>query len=151
MAQSQAADKKRISRDRWSIGLWAFCLFMAASLALAIEAALSSNLALAAMIAQTFGLLLLSQSTPLEIAVSQDYLYVGKASIERKFITHVEVLDAEAMRITRGPKADVSAYLALRFWVPTGAKITISDSNDPTPYWLISTKSAVKLKAELAK
>ena len=124
---------------------------MAASLALAIEAALSTELALAAMIAQTFGLLLLSQRTPLEISVSNEFLYVGRARIERKFIAEVEALGAEQMRITRGPKADLAAFLALRFWVATGAKITINDENDPTPYWLVSTKAALALKAALAK
>ena len=145
MAKSEAL----ISRDRWSFGLWGFCLFMAASLALAVEAALSAQLAWATLIAQLFGLALLSQNTPLEIAVDETYLRVGKAKIEREFISEVQVLDSEEMRQVRGPLADATAYLALRFWVPTGVKITISDPGDPTPYWLVSTKRANELKRAL--
>ena len=124
---------------------------MAASLALAIEAALSTELALASLIAQVFGLLLLSQSTPLEISVDEQMLYVGKAKIERKYIESVQLLNADEMRCARGPEANVRAYLALRFWVQTGVKIVINDSNDPTPYWLVSTKRGKALQEALGR
>lgn len=122
---------------------------MAGSLALAIEAAISSRWALIALLLQIFGLFALSESTPLEIAYENEILRVGRAQIERKYISSIEALDAEAMRITRGPKADPAAYLALRFWVATGVKITINDPKDPTPYWLVSTKRAEKLISTL--
>ena len=147
MASTQSSI--RISRDRWPLWLWALGLFMAGSLALAIEAAISSRWALIALVLQSFGLLLLSQSTPLEIYCADGLLHVGGAKIEREFISSIEALDSEAMRITRGPKADPAAYLALRFWVATGVKISISDPKDPTPYWLVSTKRAEKLIAVL--
>ncbi|NCZ73340.1 MAG: DUF3093 family protein, partial [Actinobacteria bacterium] len=35
-----------------------------------------------------------------------------------------------------------TAHLALRFWVKTGVKITISDHRDPTPYWLLSSRKS---------
>ena len=135
----------RISNDRWPIWLWGITLFMAGSVALAIEAAISSDCALIALLIQIFLLITLEQNSPLTISCSAEMLYVGKASIERKYISQVEALDAEAMRITRGPQADPAAYLALRFWVSTGVKVVINDPNDSTPYWLISTKAAKKL------
>ena len=147
MASTQRSG--RISRDRWPIWLWGFGLFMAGSLALAIEAAISSRWALIALLLQIFGLVALSESTPLEIVYEAEILRVGRAQIERKYISSIEALDVEAMRITRGPKADPAAYLALRFWVATGVKISINDPKDPTPYWLVSTKRAEKLIAAL--
>ena len=124
---------------------------MALSVALAIEAAISSTWALIALLIQLFGLFALSLSTPLEIAYRDETLYVGKAHIELKYISSIEALDAEGMRITRGPKADPAAYLALRFWVSTGVKIGIDDPRDSTPYWLMSTKRVEKLISALGE
>ena len=149
MPASMEKPATRISNDRWPVWLWGFSLFMAGSLALAIEAALSSSWALIALLVQIFLLITLEQSSPLTISCSDEMLFVGKAHIERKFISKVEALDSEAMRVTRGPKADPAAYLALRFWVATGVKVSINDPKDPTPYWLISTKRATDLVAAL--
>ena len=97
------------------------------------------------MLVQTFGILALAESTPLEISYNENSLHVGKARIEREFIRSVEVLDAESMRKIRGPLADPACYMALRFWVSTGVKITLNDPKDPTPYWLVSTRRGKEL------
>jgi hypothetical protein len=50
------------------------------------------------------------------------------------------------MRYLRGPGINPLAFLALRFWVKGGIKITLKDPKDPTPYWLVSTKNPEKLR-----
>jgi len=103
------------------------------------------------MLTQLVGLLFLSQSTPLEIEVTADLLRVGPARIERKYISAVTSLTSEEMRILRGPKINTAAYMQIRFWISTGVKITISDPQDPTPYWLVSSKKAHQLAGALNK
>jgi len=53
------------------------------------------------------------------------------------------------MALTRGRNIDPRSWMALRFWVSTGVKIVIADPQDPTPYWLVSTKKATALAAAL--
>ena len=138
-------------RASWPIWLWAFLLFLSGSLSIAIWAALGNTWAEVSMLTQLVGLLFLSQSTPLEIEVTADLLRVGPARIERKYISGVTSLTSEEMRILRGPKINTAAYMQIRFWISTGVKITISDPQDPTPYWLVSSKKAPQLAGALNK
>ena len=138
-------------RASWPIWLWAFLLFLSGSLSIAIWAALGNTWAEVSMLTQLVGLLFLSQSTPLQIEVTADLLRVGPARIERKYISGVTSLTSEEMRILRGPKINTEAYMQIRFWISTGVKITISDPQDPTPYWLVSSKKAHQLAGALNK
>jgi hypothetical protein len=138
-------------RASWPIWLWVFLLFLSGSLSIAIWAALGNTWAEVSMLTQLVGLLFLSQSTPLEIEVTADLLRVGPARIERKYISGVTSLTSEEMRILRGPKINTAAYMQIRFWISTGVKITISDPQDPTPYWLVSSKKAHQLAGALNK
>ncbi len=138
-------------RASWPIWLWAFLLFLSGSLSIAIWAALGNTWAEVSILTQLVGLLFLSQSTPLQIEVTADLLRVGPARIERKYISGVTSLTSEEMRILRGPKINTAAYMQIRFWISTGVKITISDPQDPTPYWLVSSKKAHQLAGALNK
>jgi hypothetical protein len=55
------------------------------------------------------------------------------------------------MRLLRTRDADPAAYLAIRFWIPTGLKIAVVDPRDPTPYWLITSKRGEEIAALLNK
>ena len=138
-------------RVGWPVWLWAFLLFLCGSLGIAIWAALGTTWAEVSMLAQLVGLIFLWQSTPLEIRATADSLRVGPANIERKFITSVSALSSDEMRSLRGPKINTAAYMQIRFWISTGAKISISDPLDPTPYWLVSSKKAHQLADALNK
>jgi hypothetical protein len=53
------------------------------------------------------------------------------------------------MRLLRTRDADPAAYLAIKFWAPTGIKIEVTDPRDPTPYWLITSKRGEEIAALL--
>jgi hypothetical protein len=53
---------------------------------------------------------------------------------------------AEATR-ERGVSLDARAWLVIRPWIDPVVKITISDPQDPTPYWLVSSKNPEALVA----
>ena len=138
-------------RVGWPIWLGAFLLFLSGSLSIAIWAALGNTWAEVSMLAQLVALIFLWQSTPLEIKVAADSLHVGPAHIERKYISSAVALSDEEMRELRGRKINTTAYMQIRFWIPTGVKVTISDPQDPTPYWLVSSKKAHQLADALNK
>jgi len=88
-----------------------------------------------------------SQKTRLEIVVINNWLYVGNAKIETKYIKKVTELNKNAYLKLRGVQADPACFNATRFWVSTGVKVEIKDKSDPTPYWLISSRKGKSLAA----
>ena len=40
---------------------------------------------------------------------------------------------------------DARAYLCIRGWIPTGIRVAVADPQDPTPYWLVSTRRPEEL------
>ncbi|WP_349828470.1 DUF3093 domain-containing protein [Brevibacterium litoralis] len=83
------------------------------------------------------------------IVVTADALHVGRAWIEREFVTDVEAFDAEESFAERGPRMDARAFFLIRPWVKRVAKITIDDASDDTPYWLVSSRDPEALAAAL--
>ena len=133
--------------------LWllAFIYFMFLSLVIAVWAALGNFSALITFIALTIALLAIAVTGKSEIKVIEDELVIGKAHIGVKYLGDVEILDKNAMRLLRTRDADPAAFLAIKFWVSTGVKITLKDQRDSTPYWLISCKKGKELKSTLYK
>lgn len=148
-ASTDKPEKTFNERSPWPIWLWLFLLFLSSSLALAVWAALGTRWGAITILVQLLGFIYLSQSTVLAVEVTANQLRVGRASIDRKFLGKVEVLSSEQMRQCRGPLADPAGYMAIRFWIATGVKIEITDPDDPTPYWLVSSKKAQPLMAAL--
>jgi hypothetical protein len=131
--------------------LWvlAFIYFMFLSLVVAVWAALGNRSALAALIATTVLIIVISIRARSHISITEAELVIDKAHIDKKYCGEVTVLDRDAMRLIRTRDADPAAFLAIKFWISTGVKIAIVDDRDPTPYWLVSSKKAEELKRTL--
>lgn len=131
---------------KWPLWIWFLILSLDMSIALAVWAALGE---IAVWIALILTLALTGffyQFTKLRIQFVDEKLKVGRAQIEKRYLADIELLNEEQMRFLRGPGINPAAFLALRFWVKGGIKITLNDQRDPTPYWLVSTKNPEKLK-----
>lgn len=72
-----------------------------------------------------------------------------EAHIDRAFISAARALDTEAARTASGTGLDARAFLVTRPWVKTSVRIDIDDVNDPTPYWLVSSRHPRELAAAL--
>lgn len=83
------------------------------------------------------------------ISVDDDGLHAGRALLPWDAVGAVTVLDADEARAVRGPRADPSAYLLLRAYVPAGIIVRVNDAADPTPYWYLSTRRPAALAAAL--
>jgi hypothetical protein len=82
---------------------------------------------------------------PPVITVTDGTLAAGRAHVPVHLVADVEVLDADGMRRARGPMLDARAYLCLRAWVHTGARVVLADPDDPTPYWLLASRRPQEL------
>lgn len=85
------------------------------------------------------------------IEVSNGVLRVGSARIDASYIGSVAAFRGEEARHEKGPGAHGLAWLSLRPWIDPVVKITVLDSDDPIPYWLVSTRRPEELISSLGK
>jgi hypothetical protein len=142
---------KPIFREVIRPPLWliAFIYFLLFSFVLAIWAAFDSAAGWnALLIAIVLGLMAIKLATKI-IVVEQGELKIGRAHIPLQYLGAIEVISKKDFLRARTRDADPAAYFALTFWISEGIKVEVNDERDPTPYRLISTKRAEKLKAAL--
>lgn len=89
-----------------------------------------------------WGLLLLRAP---QIRVTKDGLQVGRVSIPRTLIGEPVAIGKAEIFAERGPNLDPAAFKVFQGTVKTAIKIPIVDADDPTPYWLVSTRNPAKL------
>ena len=133
--------------------LWllAFIYFMFLSLVIAFWAALGNQSALISFIFLTLLLVAIAVKSKSELLVTGGELIAGGAHIDLKYLGEVKSLNRDEMRLLRTRDADPAAFLAIKFWVSTGVKITLNDQRDPTPYWRVSCKKMEELKNTLCR
>ena len=131
--------------------LLAFIYFMFLSLVIAFWAALGNQSALISFISLTLLLIVIAVKSKSEVLVAGGELIVGGAHIDLKYLGEVKSLNRDEMRLLRTRDADPAAFLAIKFWISTGVKITLNDQRDPTPYWLVSCRKMEELKSTLCR
>lgn len=132
---------------RW----WAVATMFWASVLLALLVAIPAVLAylVAGGLAGMNALVLLSYGSA-KVSVVEGVFEAGRARIPVHLLAAPEALDAAGARRAAGVDADARAYLLIRPYVPTAVKVHVVDPDDPTPYWLVSTRHPGALAAELA-
>ncbi|SEP35974.1 DUF3093 domain-containing protein [Amycolatopsis saalfeldensis] len=77
-------------------------------------------------------------------------LWVGDAHLPLRFAGTVEVLGTAAKRPAMGRDGDPAAFVLHRGWVGPAVRVELTDPDDPTPYWLFSTRRPERV-AELLR
>jgi hypothetical protein len=75
-----------------------------------------------------------------EVIVDGDGLHAGDARLPLWAVGQVEALERDAARAARGPEAGPSTYLLLRGYVDGVVRVAVSDPEDPTTSWVVSTR-----------
>lgn len=83
------------------------------------------------------------------VVVGDGRLRAGRARIELRFVGPAHPLDPVRAREVSGRLADARAFLLLRPYLPEAVRIEINDPDDPTPYWLVSSRRAAALASAL--
>jgi hypothetical protein len=83
------------------------------------------------------------------IDVTETTLRVGKATISRQYIGAVSAFSGQHARSQRGVDLDARAWTLFRGYIDPVVRIDITDPEDPTPYWLVSTRRPTELAATL--
>jgi hypothetical protein len=79
------------------------------------------------------------------IQVGSSHLTVARAKIPMNLLGNIEEIAKDQIFSERGPKLDPAAHKVFQGTVKTAIKITVNDPNDPTPYWIISTRKPAQL------
>lgn len=83
------------------------------------------------------------------IEISNQTLSARGAKIPLRNLGVVEIIPKSNSFEELGPKLDARAWLSVQASVKTMVKIEILDKQDPTPYWLLSTRKPEELKKAL--
>jgi hypothetical protein len=85
------------------------------------------------------------------IEVTDAKLVAGRASLPLPNIGDAQGYFGVEATQQRGPKLDARAWLVIRGWISPVVKVDVNDENDPTPYWLVSTRHPADLVAALVR
>nr|WP_228045937.1 DUF3093 domain-containing protein [Saccharopolyspora sp. HNM0983] len=80
-----------------------------------------------------------------KVEVADGEFRAGDAHVPLRFIADAEVVTAAEKRRALGPDLDPAAFVRHRPWISTGVRVWLDDENDPTPYWVISTRRPEQL------
>lgn len=79
------------------------------------------------------------------VEVIGDELWVGDAHLPLRFVEDAEVVEPAAKRAALGPNLDPAAFVLHRPWVRSSVRVWLQDEDDPTPYWIVSTRRPEEL------
>lgn len=86
----------------------------------------------------------------IRVAVEGDQLLVDDARLPVRFVADAIPLDAAGRRELLGVGADPLAFVVQRPWIPGAVQILLDDPDDPTPYWVVSSRRPDQLAAALS-
>ncbi|WP_334170798.1 DUF3093 domain-containing protein [Sinomonas sp.] len=87
---------------------------------------------------------ILIATTP-AVVVTPRELRAGRAVLPREFVASAEAFTGDEATAERGTRLDGRAYLCMRGWISAVVRVELDDPEDPTPYWLVSTRRPAKL------
>lgn len=83
------------------------------------------------------------------IEVTAEELRAGRARLPRAVVASAEPHHGDEATAQRGVQLDARAWLLVRGWLPDLVRVDLADADDPTPYWLVSTRNADALASAL--
>jgi hypothetical protein len=140
----------RVYRER----LWP-TPFVFVACALVIPAAIivflpiNATVGIALAIAMYLAIVVLLLATSPLVEVADGELRAGRARLPLDAVGEVTGYRGTAATAQRGVELDARAWLLLRGWVDPVVRIVLTDDDDPTPYWLVSTRHPERLAAAL--
>jgi hypothetical protein len=143
VATSSDASREVVYRESMRTPLWWYLVAMFVAGLLAAEFHISS-LALTDWL--SFGILL-----PLSVVlvwaigrgaleISGGELRIRGAHIPLKDISGAVALDGPTLRRVVGREGDPAAFVSIRPWIAPGFQVWVDDPEDPTPYWVVSSR-----------
>jgi hypothetical protein len=85
------------------------------------------------------------------VRVADGELRAGDAVLPLRHVGRVDVVPREGKQVALGPELDPAAHLVHRPWIGPVVRIEVTDPEDPTPYWIVSTRHPDALVTALGR
>lgn len=89
----------------------------------------------------------IASSQPIDVLDGE--LRAGRARISLAFLGEAEAIEGHDAFLARGQNLNPRAWLLIRGGVADVVRVPVLDPDDPTPYWLLSTRQAKRLAAAI--
>lgn len=142
------ADEPAVYHERlWPGPLgWSFVLGFAGFALIALLPVDPAWAAAAAGVALVVGAVVAAR-TSTTLSVQGGELRVGAAHIPVTLLGTGRTLDRDGVRAALGPGSDARAFVCVRAWIPGALVLDVTDPQDPTPSWLVSSRRPAQLLA----
>jgi hypothetical protein len=74
------------------------------------------------------------------IEVTDSEFHAGRARLPLSAVGVASAHSGEEAVLERGQRLDARAWLLLRGWVQPVVRVEVRDDDDPTPYWVVSSR-----------
>ncbi len=138
--------RERLAPGPWAFIAWLLIIPAGLGVALPIDVVVGW---IVAPLAYVIVVVILVASTPTLEVTATDFV-AGKARLPLEFVGDTTIYRGEDAVLARGRELDARAYMLFRGNFPV-VKVENIDPNDPTPYWLVSTRRPEDLVAALTK
>jgi Protein of unknown function (DUF3093) len=79
------------------------------------------------------------------LEISGGELRVRGAHLPLTYVSGAIALDAETLRRVVGREGDPAGFVSIRPWIGGGVQFWLDDPEDPTPYWVVSSRHPQQL------
>lgn len=83
------------------------------------------------------------------LEISGGELRIRGAHLPLDAISGAIALDARTLRRVVGREGDPAAFVQIRPWIGPGVQVWLDDPDDPTPYWIVSSRHPDRVVALL--
>jgi hypothetical protein len=79
------------------------------------------------------------------LEISGGELRIRGAHLPLRYVSGIVALDGATLRRVVGREGDPAAYVSIRPWIGPGVQVWLDDVDDPTPYWVLSSRHPERL------
>ncbi len=146
-APTGALYRERLSPSLWVLVASAVCAPMAALVFAPIDATFA--LVVGVLVGVAIVALLVAGAPTLE--VRDGMLRAGRARIPVDLLGDAQILSGEEARVARGQNLDPRSWHVIRGGIDGVAVFTVLDPDDPTPAWVVSSRTPDRVAAAVRR
>ena len=75
-----------------------------------------------------------------KLEIRDGELRIHGAHLPLHYVSGAVGLDARTLRLVVGREGDPEAFVQIRPWIGPGVQLWLDDEDDPTPYWIVSSR-----------
>ncbi|MDQ1128576.1 DUF3093 domain-containing protein [Microbacterium sp. SORGH_AS_0888] len=139
--------RERLTPSLWTIVAAAVC----APMAILVFVPAGAVLALVVGVLVAIAIVSLLLGLAPRVSVSGSTLRAGRAHIDVSFLGEPTALTGDEARALRGPGLPVRSWHLLRGGIDGVVVVPVLDSDDPTPAWVISSRTPDRLAAAVRR